>query len=225
MILFASVIVLGFVLGFALGGRVSGFETVRVRWWGLALLGLAVQFIPLPMGPEGRDLAVRTAMLTLSYGLLLTFAIRNIRLPGVTLLLVGLTLNAAVIIANGGMPVSVQALVDSGQDDVLADLQEAGADKHHLETTDDVLKPLGDVIGVPAPVGQAISIGDVLVYVGLIWFVASAMRGRIQPSSSDAIRYRGKHRPDREAASGPEPGSPARHGPSLPAATTLGSEP
>lgn len=224
MILFAAVIVLGFVLGLALGGRFSGFEDVRVRWWGLAVLGLAVQFVPLPEGPVGTDLVVRTTVLALSYALLLTFAIRNVRLPGVAVILVGLTMNATVIVANGGMPVSAQALRDSGQEDVLAQLAEARADKHHLETSDDVLRPLGDVIAIPAPVGQTISVGDVLIYLGLIWFIVSAMRGRIQPASSGAIRYRGKHRHDREAGSEPSSASLARHGPGLPAATTLGSE-
>ena len=219
MILFASVIVLAFVIGFIAGGHLSGFEGVHVRWWGLALIGLGVQFIPLPEGDGGTDLVVRTIVLVVSYGLLLTFAVKNVRLPGVALLLVGLALNTAVIVSNGGMPVSAQALRSSEQTDVLEDLQHAGADKHHLETADDVLTPLGDVVGIPPPLAQAVSIGDVLVYAGLMWFVISAMRGRIRPSSSDAPGYRGKHRSSASSA------SPERHAQGLPAATTSGTEP
>jgi hypothetical protein len=219
MILFASVIVLAFVIGFIAGGHLSGFEGVQVRWWGLALIGLAVQFVPLPEGEGGTDLVVRTIVLAVSYGFLLTFAIKNVRLPGVALILVGLTLNAAVIVSNGGMPVSAEALRTSDQTEVLEDLQQAGADKHHLETEDDVLTPLGDVVGIPSPLAQAVSIGDVLVYAGLMWFVISAMRGRIRPSSSDAPGYRGKHRSARTSA------SPGRHAQGLPAATTSGTEP
>ena len=219
MVLFASVIVLAFVIGFLAGGRLSGFEGVQVRWWGLAIVGLAVQFIPLPEGEGGTDLAVRTLVLTVSYGSLLTFAIKNVRLPGMALILVGLALNTAVILANGGMPVSADALRSSGQEEVLQDLEQAGADKHHLETEDDVLTPLGDVIGVPPPVGQAVSVGDLLVYAGLMWFVISAMRGRTRPSNSVG-GYRGRHR-----SAGKAPASPATHVPGLPAATTSGTEP
>jgi hypothetical protein len=218
MILFASVIVLAFVIGFLAGGRLSGFEGVQVRWWGLAIIGLAVQFVPLPEGEGGPDLVVRTIVLAISYGLLLTFAIRNVRLPGVALILVGLAMNAAVIVANGGMPVSAEALRTSDQTEVLNDLEQAGADKHHLETEGDVLTPLGDVIGVPSPIAQAVSVGDILVYAGLMWFVISAMRGRIRPESSARPGYRGKHR---SSATAP----PGRHAPSLPAATTSGTEP
>jgi len=219
MILFASVIVLGFVIGFATGGRLSRFEDVRVSWWALAILGLAIQFVPLPEGAGGTDLVVRTSVLAVSYGLLLTFAVRNVRLPGVALLLGGLVLNAAVILLNGGMPVSAQALRASDQGDVLRELEQAGADKHHLETPADVLRPLGDVIGIPSPVAQAISIGDVLIYAGLVWFVVSVMRGRSQPMEPSGPGYRGKHRSDAARA------APAHRAPGLPAATTSGTEP
>jgi len=220
MILFVSVIVLAFVLGFAFGGRLSGFEGVRVRWWGLAIAGLAVQMVPLPEGAEGTDLVVRTVVLSLSYAALVVFAFANVRMPGMPLILIGLVLNFAVISANGGMPVSAQALRDSDQLEVLAQLEGSGADKHHLETEDDVLTPLGDVIAIPSPVAQAISVGDVLVYVGLIWFVVAAMRGRSRWTSSPALGYRGRHR--RGETEPPEhPALPAPP-PDRPGATTSG---
>jgi Family of unknown function (DUF5317) len=222
MILFASVIVLAFVLGFAFGGRLSRFEGVGVRWWALALGGLAVQFIPLPEGAGGTDLAVRTVVLAASYVALIGFAAVNARLPGIPVILVGLVLNAIVITTNGGMPVSAAALRSSDQADVLADLQGSGADKHHLETDGDVVTFLGDVIAIPSPIAQVVSIGDVLVYLGLIWFVVAAMRGRIQPASAPPADYRGRHRPEEE------PPALERHAPqppSSPGATTSGSEP
>ena len=79
------------------------------------MVGLAVQFVPLPEGAGGTDLAVRTAVLTFSYALLVLFAALNIRASGMLLILIGLALNLAVVSANGGMPVSAQALRDSGQ--------------------------------------------------------------------------------------------------------------
>src|SRR6185503_14492017 len=110
-----------------------------------------------------------------SYTALLVFAGANLRLPGLALILVGLALNATVIVANGGMPVSADALVRSDQAEVSTDLQGSGADKHHLATDDDVLTFLGDVIPIPSPIAQVVSIGDVLVYSGVVWFVIVAM--------------------------------------------------
>lgn len=196
MKLFVLVIAFGVLLGYLMGGRLSHFESIRLRLWWLAIVGLGVQFVPLPEGDVGTDLIVRTIVLSASYTLLVVFAIVNIRIPGMGLVLIGLACNFAVIAANGGMPASAEALRDSGQEDVLELLREDGAAKHHLMTDDDVLTFLGYVIPVPQPIGQAISVGDVFMYAGLIWLIASAMRGRT-PSTSQAEpeRRRGKHRP------------------------------
>ena len=101
-----------------------------------------------------------------------------------------------MIAANGGMPASAEALRDSGQEDVLALLGDEGADKHHLMTDDDVLTFLGDVIPVPQPIGQVISVGDVFIYGGLMWLIVGAMRGRTPSATQEEPgRRRGKHRP------------------------------
>ena len=196
MKLFALVIVAAMLLGLAFGGRFSRLESLRLHWWGLALVGLGIQFVPLPEGAAGVDLVVRTVVLAISYTLLVTFAAANLRVAGMALLLIGLAMNFAVIVANAGMPVKAQTLVDSGQEDVLASLQAERADKHHLLTEGDVLTVLADVIAVPPPIAQAISVGDVFIYAGLMWAIVAAMRGRTpSPSSVGWGPYRGRHRP------------------------------
>ncbi len=196
MLLFLSVIALAVGLGYVFGGRLWRFQGLRLRWWTLAVVGLAIQFGPLPDGSGGTDLVVRTTVLAISYSMLLTFAIGNLHLPGLPLVLIGLACNFAVIAANGGMPVSAQALVDSGQADVLDTLRDSGSHKHHLMTDEDVLTILADVIPVPRPIGQAISVGDVFVYSGLILLAVATMRGRIPSRDPTAWGpYRGKHRP------------------------------
>ena len=69
MKLLLAVLVLSVCLGYLLGGRVHRLEALRPRWWGLVLLGLGIQFIPLPEGVTGTDLVIRTAVLALSYSL------------------------------------------------------------------------------------------------------------------------------------------------------------
>jgi Family of unknown function (DUF5317) len=141
-------------------------------------------------------------VLALSYSLLLTFGLVNVRMPGMLLVVAGLACNMTVIVVNGGMPASAQTLIDSGQEDVLAFLQDQGADKHHLLTDDDQLTFLADVIALPPPIGQAVSVGDVLMYAGLTWLIIAAMRGWT-PSVRPAESRRGKHR--RGATREPEP--------------------
>jgi Family of unknown function (DUF5317) len=198
MILFAAVILLAFLLGYVFGGRIRWFEQLHLRWPWLAVAGLALQFVPLPDGATGTDLVVRTAVLSCSYVLLIGFAALNIRLAGVPLIVVGLALNLLVIASNGGMPVSREALESSGQGDVLQELIDEGAAKHHLLTDDDVLTPLADVIPVGGPIKQVVSLGDVFVYAGVVWLIVAVMRGRIPQMSRPGPRSkRGAHRKGR----------------------------
>jgi hypothetical protein len=196
------VIGLAVCVGFISGGSLRPFERVKVHWWGVAVAGLALQGIPLA---DGVGHAVGTAVLVGSYGLLIAFAWVNRRLPAMWLVMAGLILNILVIGVNGGMPVSASALETAG---ARAEDLGAGTAKHHLKGPDDKLTPLGDVIGIPPPIGAVISIGDVLLYAGVAILVVAVMLGRSGENHRPPARYfqgyRGKHlRPDRRSL-GPE---------------------
>jgi hypothetical protein len=162
---------LAVVVGLVTGGRVSGLGRIYVRWAPVALVGLAMQFAPLP----GRFWPM--TMLYVSFVLLLAFAVVNLRTPGFVLILIGISLNFTVILANNGMPVSRHALVASGQQDTLTMLIESGGAKHHLATDDDRVLFLGDVIAL-RPIEQAISVGDIFAYMGVAWLIVASMRRR-----------------------------------------------
>ena len=194
MMLVLIVIGLAVCAGFIAGGSLRPFERLNVHWWGIALVGLALQAIPLPSG-LGRS--VESAVLVASYGLLVAFAWVNRRLPALWLVMGGLALNILVIAVNGGMPVSASALETAGAR--AEDLVGADTAKHHLMGPDDTLTPLADVIGIPPPVGAVISIGDVLLYLGVAVLVVAVMLGRFGENRRPPARlfqgYRGKHLP------------------------------
>jgi hypothetical protein len=124
-----------------------------------------------------------------SFGLLFAFGVLNWRNAGFPLIVVGLCMNALVIGVNHGMPVQRQALVRSGQGATLALLEKEGGAKHHLAGPGDKLMFLGDVIPVPNPVGQVVSLGDVATYAGVMWFVIASMqpsrRGEETPAATE----------------------------------------
>jgi hypothetical protein len=157
-------------VGFLLGGRLRNVADLRLQWPGLALVGLALQFVT---GPGD---TVPLACLYLSFVLLIVFTAKNISTVGFPLILAGVVCNLLVIGINGGMPVSAHALVASDQGQFLGDLENNPYPKHHLATGDDELRFLGDVIPIPLPVAQAISLGDILTYAGVGVVIVSAMR-------------------------------------------------
>jgi len=184
MRLLFGVLILAVILGYLVGGRLKNVERLRLRWWGLALVGLVMQLIPVS------DKGVAVGLLIASYPVLMAFAIANVRLAGFALILIGLALNLTVISANQGMPVTEHALDASGQGSLLQDLIQHGGAKHFLAKPDDtVLLQLGDVIPLGDPVNQVVSAGDIVVYAGVVWLIVAAMRGRpllIAPKSREA---------------------------------------
>jgi Family of unknown function (DUF5317) len=194
VVLVLIVLAVAIGVGFAAGGSLRPFDRLRIHWWGAALAGLALQGVPLA-GVVGETVA--SLILLGSYALLVAFVWINRRLPVSWLILAGLVLNLLVIGVNGGMPVSASALQTAEAPvDALAG---AGTVKHHLMGPDDVLRPLADVIGIPPPIAAVISVGDVLLYLGLAVLVVTVMLGRSgenrRPPARVLLGYRGKHLP------------------------------
>ncbi len=180
MLLVLGVVVVGILIGLIFGGSFGRLAAIRLRLWPLALIGLALQLVPLPALEPRVERWVGAGLLVLSYLLLLAFVLENIQFPGFPIVIVGLLLNIFVIALNRGMPVSDEALRKAyGPDyrDTRRELVESGGTKHHLARPDDLLLPLADVIPIGAPVRNVFSVGDLVSYFGVAWVLASATRG------------------------------------------------
>ena len=160
-------------IGIGLGLYWGGSTSNALEWipplWQVHVGGLALTVIVDIVAWSGPFM---TFLSVLATGALLAFAVINIRIGGMVLVAAGLGLNLFVTVINWGMPVSTSALTSAG----IVTTQQA---KHLVLTggrTADgsLLGFLGDVI--PLPWGQVISIGDVLVLVGLALVVASVLR-------------------------------------------------
>jgi hypothetical protein len=180
----------GLAAGIAAGGRPSNATLRPLR--AVGALGAAVVLQVLPALVDVDD-GTGFACVLGSYGLLVAFALVNVRLVGMPVVLVGLLCNVVVIGANAGMPVRLEALrqVDPNLTPAeLADL-DLGA-KRHLEDGDDVLTFLGDVVPV-RPLGQVLSFGDLILAVGLadvtfrLLKPAGAIRRRRRPTVAEVI--------------------------------------
>jgi hypothetical protein len=192
LLLILIVLALAIVAGFAAHGSLRPFEHLRIHWWGAALMGLGLQVVPLP---EDADRLALGSLLAASYALLIGCVWVNRRLPGAPLMLLGLALNLVVVVPNGGMPVSAEAVrIAGGSSD---QIPVGGSQKHHLMTDEDVVRPLADVIPAPPPLGDVLSIGDLFLYAGLASFVVLVMLGRSGENRRPPARwlqmYRGKH--------------------------------
>jgi hypothetical protein len=165
-------IVIGLVVGLVVGGRLSGLAMLEFRWAPLAILGLVIQ-VALFSGPiSDRVGDLGPWIYVASTSLVLIVVLRNLRITGLPIVALGAFSNLLAIVANGGyMPASPSAAAAAGRD--------AATTYSNSSITDGaVLAPLTDIFALPQwmPMHNVFSIGDVLIAVGVVVAIATAMR-------------------------------------------------
>lgn len=168
-------IVIGLLIGRAAGGRVSALADIHIRWWALALGGLAFQL--LLFGPILADRVGDAGPLlyVASSALVFLAMLRNLDLPGFPMLALGAALNMLVIVANGGfMPSAPHAWELLNGVALVPTTAFSNSSLIHAGTA---LPLLGDVFALPRPIPLAnvFSIGDVLIGLGAAWCVIRSM--------------------------------------------------
>ncbi len=160
---------IGMALGVRWGGRVDNVLVWRPPLWQLLVAGVGLTVV-LDLLPWGGGFVTLLRLVALL--LLLAFALVNLRVGGMVLVAAGLGLNLLVTLLNWGRPVSRWALEASG---AVEDGNAANLVVHGGRTLDGgLLAFLGDTI--PLPWGQVISVGDVLLLIGVCLVTASVVR-------------------------------------------------
>ena len=194
-------IIAGLVIGAVLGGRFLALGSIPFRWTPLIFVGFAAQVVLFSdivaerVGTAGPPLYVIS---TLAVGIAV---VRNVRLPGMPLIILGAASNMAAILANGGfMPAAPDAIASLGKTAPVVYSNSAVVAQPALEL-------LTDRFALPRwlPLANVFSVGDVLLGAGvLILIVVMMRRGRFDEPASPATRTTG---------TAPEPASPMLDGP------------
>jgi hypothetical protein len=158
-------LVVGIALAALLGGRPARLLDLEFRERRLVIMALALQIVLFTGLGHGLGDTARSGLHLVTYAMLLAFAAANLRLRSLAPLFLGLVLNAAAIVANGGqMPVSSAAARAAGFTHISGSNVSESARR---------LRFLGDVFALPAslPLSNVFSIGDILIGLGMVTFV------------------------------------------------------
>ena len=169
------------------GGRFGTLAMVPLRYGGLAVAAFALQTLFIYQTPLRKAAGVwgwHELVLVGAHLLLLVAVWGNRHINGVKLIGLGLLLNLAVMVANGGwMPVTPEAVVRVGHTDLAPSL----ASGMRIYSSKDIILLreetnlwfLSDIIVLPRPfvVPSVCSIGDVLVALGAFAFIQGGMLG------------------------------------------------
>jgi hypothetical protein len=177
-------LVAGIVAGVVAGGRPRYASLRPIRWVLVLLGGVALQLVAVSAGVGD---TVGLGCMLASYAVLVVFALVNIRLVGMPIVLVGLLLNGAVIAVNQGMPVRADAIATVDDSRTPAEILTLDFDaKRHIEGPDDRLTILGDVLPL-APLRQVVSFGDLILAFGLLDLVFRLLRPHALPRRRERV--------------------------------------
>ena len=174
---------IGLVIGLLVGGRLERLADVRFRLARLAILALVIQLVLFSPLADGLARDLGRAIYVASTALVAVVVLANVRLTGVSVIVLGAASNLAAILANGGsMPASPTALAALGLG--------VGGNTNSIAVDHPVLEPLTDVFALPAwlPLANVFSVGDVLIGLGVAIAVAAAMRHRAADEAPAAAR-------------------------------------
>lgn len=177
-----SSIVLSFLIALARGGKAAAMAGLRFK--GLHFLAIAILLRLLLALPPLQAWLIESAWGDLRYGgflyifsLLMTLLtlLSNVRLPGLRLVTTGMAFNFLAIGANlGQMPGALDKLIAAGY---------PGPTPGHWSNFKimDGSTPfwfLGDnfLVGPPWPLPSVISLGDLVIMVGVFWFFQRVMK-------------------------------------------------
>jgi hypothetical protein len=182
------------LVAFLRGGSLRHLADFHLEWGWLAGLALAIQIVAVYWATGDSYLYLQGGALVVSSLLLLPVVWRNRRSPGLALIGLGLVLNLAVMVANGGfMPITPEAVARIEDQHLIVHLdgvkRMSGSKGIALPREETALWALSDIFVIPPPfpVASAFSLGDLLVTVGAFIFLQRAMVGTFPRSSEPRL--------------------------------------
>jgi hypothetical protein len=177
------------------GASLGRLADLRLRALWLAPLALALQVVIVNIVPQGNH-TVHVAVHVTTYVLLIAFLWINRAIAGTRTIALGTLSNTVAILSNSGvMPAARTA-------QRLAGLVEGAGFHNSAAVAHPHLLWLGDIIPVPGPLPNVLSVGDVIIFTGMLILLHTACR---KPAGAVAGAGAGA-----AVGPGPAPGPPAR---------------
>ena len=158
--------------------RYTNDNPFALRWGWLIILAFVIQLVTIPILSDPSALVVKKAILAVTSLMVLVGILPNLRWWTFRILAIGFVLNTLAISVNGGlMPVSPENYGKiSGEKAQVLELGQTptGSKDVLMAASETRLKPLTDTLYIPFFRPNIYSIGDIVLFAGLISFVLEA---------------------------------------------------
>lgn len=174
--MFIQGIIVAIIIGYALKGRLKNFERVQLKGIYLVTISFSIEFlVVISIRKNIINQGIITYMIDLAmYIVLFYFVYLNKRDPFILMIGLGSLLNAIPIFLNGGsMPVSHEAVVKLGAN---MDVTKMGL--YNFINSNTRFWFLGDIFPYKAVIKVVMSIGDIIIVIGLMLFIITGMKNK-----------------------------------------------
>ena len=162
------------------GGSFQQLFRLRIQSIWMVVAALAIQIVLAFVHiPADRLDDLGFALVMASFALLLAFCFVNLQVSMMWVIALGIALNALVTGLNRGMPTADHEVATRSGRTVEQPIERTA--KHRPESEDDLLPFLGDRISVPTPVDELVSVGDIIIGIGVVLVFYRGSRVRRRP--------------------------------------------
>ncbi len=180
--MFVEAVILGLIIGNFRNGNFGNLREIKIRGGALIILSGIIQCIPVFVGRFSVFADKLIWFTPVSILLLIICLFINIDKNGVWLIFIGTLMNFIVIIINGmKMPVLFKSLIISGQEHLLMPIK-MGDVINYMPFVDakSITGYFGKIIPIPEmyPFAHTLSIGDIIITIGIIVFLSKSMKRR-----------------------------------------------
>ncbi|KRQ87788.1 hypothetical protein ABG79_00593 [Caloramator mitchellensis] len=172
-------VILGIIIGYLLKGDLRNMDVSNLKGIYIAFASFLVEVILFTLVRKGileRGL-ITIIIYSIQYLLLFIFVYLNRKNFAILILGLGFLLNAIAIFSNGGaMPVNPNAIVEAGLAPSIDQINASSEGLYIVADETTKLAIFGDFIPIKYVLHYVISIGDILIYLGILLYIIKEMK-------------------------------------------------
>lgn len=176
--MFIEAVILGLLAGKLRGGSFGNMRNVKLKHLWLLILSLLIEILTPMAADRGFSIISGYILYTqiMQYGLLFIFIIINLKYKSLLLTGAGSLMNLIVITANNGhMPVGSLILKAAAGSSTVRQLLRGGIVTYQLADKNTHFAIMGDIIPVNFLYNRMISLGDIIISLGLFFLLQEFM--------------------------------------------------
>lgn len=190
--MFVEAVLIGMFIGGFRGGRLSNIIDMNIRGWYLILVSLLLSFSPIFLRNFENVGSTPVFLMFLSMVIILIVLILNLDKKGVWLILLGGLLNVGIMAFHSfKMPVVISGLESAGMSSLYEGIIDGTIINYVAQDASGLIQYLSKFIIIPRPypIARILSIGDILMTVGVLRLIIGEMARPSYSGRGKMVQY------------------------------------